>query len=328
MDWTVVAVVLAALVGVGLVGAVVAWRFHRNVMTNYLGVVARIFQEKPLFQIPYGQPQPDAEETLIPAEGVDGLRGCYLKALAPGPRKGVILFGLEFGSNRWSCVPYCGFLREAGYDVFACETRGQGQTKTINGYDPLQWVTEFEVADYRAILGYLKGRTDADPRGVGLFGLSKGGSAGLLVAAEDPFVRCCVTDGAFGTLTTMIPYMSQWVMIYTKRKWFARWLPPWYLRIVAKDTLRQVEVERKVKYPSLAAAMGRISPRPLFMIHGGADTYIKPDMARRLFDEARAPKELWVVEKAKHNQAFHLAAEEYKRRVREFFDRHLAGAAP
>jgi fermentation-respiration switch protein FrsA (DUF1100 family) len=61
------------------------------------------------------------------------------------------------------------------------------------------------------------------------------------------------------------------------------------------------------------------------MIHGGADTYIKPEMARKLFDRAREPKEFWLVEGARHNQAFHLANAEYQRRVREFFDRHLAG---
>ena len=30
----------------------------------------------------------------------------------------------------------------------------------------------------------------ADPRGVGLFGISKGGSAGLIAAAKDDYVRC------------------------------------------------------------------------------------------------------------------------------------------
>ena len=49
------------------------------------------------------------------------LRGCYLQTTAS--RRGVILFGLEFGSNRWSCVPYCEHLRRAGYDVFAFEPR-------------------------------------------------------------------------------------------------------------------------------------------------------------------------------------------------------------
>ena len=61
------------------------------------------------------------------------------------PRRGVILFGLEFGSNRWSCVPYCEFLREAGYDIFALRDARPGQKPTPNGYEPLQWVTEFEV---------------------------------------------------------------------------------------------------------------------------------------------------------------------------------------
>ena len=57
----------------------------------------------------------------------------------------MILFGLEFGSNRWSCVPYCEFLREAGYDVFTFEPRDQGDSPAQPGYEPLQWVTDFEV---------------------------------------------------------------------------------------------------------------------------------------------------------------------------------------
>ena len=69
--------------------------------------------------------------------------GCYLKG--EGPRRGVILFGLEFGSNRWSCRPYCEHLLAAGYDVFAFETRGQGDSDCPPGYEPLQWVTDFEV---------------------------------------------------------------------------------------------------------------------------------------------------------------------------------------
>jgi len=54
--------------------------------------------------------------------------------------------------------------------------------------------------------------------GVGLFGLSKGAAAGVMAAADDALLRCAVTDGMFGTRTTMIPYMAQWVMIYTPRK--------------------------------------------------------------------------------------------------------------
>jgi hypothetical protein len=47
-------------------------------------------------------------------------------------------------------------------------------------------------------------------------------------------------------------------------------------------------------------------------------------MTQDLFRHAGRPKELWVVEGAKHNQALQVAGDEYKRRVTDFFDRHLA----
>jgi fermentation-respiration switch protein FrsA (DUF1100 family) len=59
------------------------------------------------------------------------------------------------------------------------------------------------------------------------------------------------------------------------------------------------------------------------MIHGEGDTYIKPEMAKALFERARGPKELWLVPNAKHNQALTAAEGEYHRRVAEFFDRNL-----
>jgi dipeptidyl aminopeptidase/acylaminoacyl peptidase len=306
-----------------LVALLGLYLLHRWIIFRYLGHVDRIFQEKPLFIIPFGKPVEGAEEVhLKTPDGVD-LCGCYLKA-AP-PRKGVILFGLEFGSNRWSCVPYTEFLVQAGYDIFAFETRGQGDSGNIPDYEPLQWVTDHEIADFRTAVEYLKRRPDADPNGIGLFGLSKGGSAGLYVAADDPYLRCFVTDGVFDSMTTMVPYMQQWCRIYTQSRIIGM-LPRCYFAYLAGLTLRRVSRQRKVHYDQLAEAMPRLSPRPLLMIHGGGDNYIKPEMAREIFDYARDPKEFWLVPKAKHNQAFHLVNEEYKRRVLEFFDRCLAGS--
>ncbi len=296
---------------------------HIHIMRDYLPLLIRIFQEKPIFIMPFGKPVPEAEDiSLTTSDGLT-LMACYLRTTKP--RKGVLLFGLEFGSNRWSCLPYCEFLREAGYDIFTFEMRGQGKSPAQPGYEPLQWVTDFEVIDFQTAIAYLKNRADKDPRGVGLFGLSKGGSVGLMVASSDEFVRCFVVDGIFACLTTMIPYMYQWVMIYTAFPWLIRFLPIWYFMYLAKAGIRQTEALRKCHYPPLEPCMSKLTPRPLLMIHGGADNYIKPNMARTLFDLARAPKEFWVVDKAKHNQSFHLAGEEYRRRVLAFFDQHLAG---
>src|SRR5438132_2938344 len=117
---------------------------------------------------------------------------CYLKATG-NQRKGEIQFGLEFGSNRWAAVPACTDLRAAGFDVFAYEPRNQGESDVQPGFDPMQWITDREVADCREAVEYLKKRPDADPRGIGLYGFSKGANAGLIVAADDPIIKCAVT---------------------------------------------------------------------------------------------------------------------------------------
>jgi fermentation-respiration switch protein FrsA (DUF1100 family) len=298
---------------------------HYYLRWRYLHLVVRIFQEKPLFIIPHGQPPADAEDVSFPSPDGKTLRGCYLKAASP--RRGVVLFGLEFGSNRWSCRSYCEHLVEAGYDVFAFETRGQGDSEPHPGYDPLHWLTEYEVADARAALAYLKARPDADPRGVGFFGISKGAGAGLFAAAADPYVRCCVTDGAFGTYTVLVPYMRQYFRIYNNNYFAQALLPSWYYGLIGLVALREIGRERNCKFLHLERALPALAPRPLLTIHGEKDTYIRGEMARALFGRAREPKEFWLVPGAKHNQALQVAGVEYRRRVLEFFNRHLADPA-
>jgi pimeloyl-ACP methyl ester carboxylesterase len=311
---------LAALVLLLLVGWI--WLYF-YINSRLYPQIIRIFQEKPLFVIPRGQPIDDAEEISFPTESGLTLRGLYLRTSAQR-RQGVILFGLEFGSNRWACVPYCQFLRDAGFDIFTFEPRNQGDSDRQPEYEPLQWVTEYELTDMRAALAYLKSRADADRHGVGFFGISRGGATGLLIGAEDRTLRCFVTDGVFATHTTMLPYMRKWITIYSNRRFIQNLVPDWYYLMFANKGLRHIEEERRCRFPHLEYQLHRLAPRPLLMIHGGADTYIKPEMARALFDRAHEPKELWLVDGAKHNQAFQVANGEYQRRVLAFFRSHLA----
>src|SRR5262249_43020239 len=157
-----------------------------------------------------------------------------------------------------------------------------------------QWVTEFEVRDFQTALAYLKQRPDTDPRGIGFFGISKGGSAGILAAARDPWVRCFATDGIFATHTTMLPYMRKWVSIYSDRKWLQNTLPNWMYSVFARACLRCVRRARGLHFPHLEQAIGLLAPRPLLMIHGSGDTYIKPAMAQALFQLAGEPREFWL----------------------------------
>ena len=131
-------------------------------------------------------------------------------------------------------------------------------------------------------------------------------------------------------MTTILPYMRQWFGIY--KSYFPEVLiPEFYYRIVSKVALCEVQRERKLPIPAPGKALRRLGSRPLLMIHGGQDKYIKPEMARTLFGLSKAApedREFWLVEGAKHNQALHVAGAEYHERVLGFFERHLATQKP
>jgi pimeloyl-ACP methyl ester carboxylesterase len=192
----------------------------------------------------------------------------------------------------------------------------------------MQWVTEYEVADYRAALTYLKNRPDADAKGIGFFGISKGACAGLIAAAADSYVRCFVTDGVFGTRTTMLPYMRKWVAIVSTRYLLQKLVPLWFYGMIADKALSRISEHRSCVFPHLEGYLAQLAPRPLLMIHGGGDTYIKPEMALSLYRRVRQPKELWVVDGAKHNQSLQVAGAEYATRLTRFFDANMVGPFP
>jgi pimeloyl-ACP methyl ester carboxylesterase len=308
--------VLPLLLVAGLVGYI-----YYFVRKNLLGQLERAFVEKPLFIIPRGEPDARAEEVRFPTADGRHLQGIYFKTDVT-PRKGVILFGIEYGSDRWSCRPYCDPLLAAGYDIFAYEPRNQGKSDAIPGYEPLQWIANCEVEDARAALAYLKTRADRDERGVGLFGVSKGANVGLALASEDPWVRCVATDGAFGLVSVMLPYMRHWIRIYNKNFLVHGLMPAWFYAHMARAGIRRVQRARKVGFFHLEERMDHLR-QPLLMIHGEADSYIKVEMARALFRRAVGPKEFWAVPGAKHNLSITVAGPEYARRVVAFFDQHL-----
>ena len=164
-------------------------------------------------------------------------------------------------------------------------------------------MTDYEVRDAKAAVAYLKSRPDADPRGVGFFGISKGAGAGLFAAARDPYVRCCVTDGVFAVYTTLVPYMRHWFRIYNNRILIQGLIPSWFFGLIGLTAVRRCRATTPLPLPASGARPAAVGSRPLLMIHGADDTYIKPEMARSLFRCASDPKELWIVEGAKHNQA-------------------------
>ncbi len=299
-----------ALVGVFLVYAAV----------RYAPIIGRIFEEKPMFLPLRLTAEPGGEDVRFSTSDGLELAGAYYGAQTPA-RVGVVVFCHEYLSNSWSFAPYTNSLRKMGYDVFTFDFRNHGSSAADPTYKPLQWVTDHELRDLQGALAYLRSRDDHDRAGFGLFGISRGGSAALLVAAEDPGVWGVITDGAFPTRGTMLAYILRWAEIYVSNRYLWRSMPIWVFKFLAWTARVRSERRLNCRFPDVERAVARLAPRPWLMIHGEKDAYIGPAIAQALFAEANDPKELWVVPRAKHNRCREMAPEAYAERVSGFLRR-------
>jgi fermentation-respiration switch protein FrsA (DUF1100 family) len=66
--------------------------------------------------------------------------------------------------------------------------------------------------------------------------------------------------------------------------------------------------------------IGKISPRPVYIIQGMSDTMVPLQSAQQLFNAAGEPRYLWTEEKAYHLNMFAKYPKEYEERVIGFFN--------
>jgi len=79
----------------------------------------------------------------------------------------------------------------------------------------------------------------------------------------------------------------------------------------------------KVPYDNLGR-IGYITV-PVLIIHGINDEIIPVDMARRVFEAAPEPKELYIIPGAHHNDTYLVGGLEYVKRLRAFIDKSATG---
>ncbi len=308
--------------------AVAAGVFFAVAAIAYLAVkytpkIVRIFEDRPVFMPLRVEPIETGELVGFPADDGVRLSGSYFKTRTR-ERVGVLVYCHEFLSDRYSYRPYVDRLRDAGFDVFTFDFRNHGESETQPDYEPLQWVSNREQADLSGALRYLRSRGDRDPAGFGLFGVSRGGTAALFAAAAEPDVWGVITDGAFPTRGTMVHYIERWAEIYVRSERYLSLIPRWVFEILAWITRRESERRRGCRFLNVESAVSRLAPRPWLMIHGERDVYIGPEVARSLFSYGNGPRELWLVNDAKHNRCLERNPAAYAARLSLF----LANYAP
>ena len=290
----------------------------------YAPLAARILGEPPLLVPESGRPCWDGEEVCLKTP--DGVRlvGTYLPART-ARRQGVVVFCHELYGDRWAVGTYLKGVRNRGFDVFTFDFRNHGESDATPTYQPTPWVTESELTDLRTVLDYVCSRDDADPRGVALMGVSRGGTAAFCVAADDPRVRAVVVDGLVPTERLQVYYARRFLRVYTRSSWLYNLLPDMSFRPIGAIARKTVQRKRGCRFVSVDQAARRLQ-RPVLFIHGRLDPFVPIAVAREVADLVPRQVRFWTVRGAKHNAAVKVQTRGYRRRLVRFLERHLGDA--
>lgn len=286
-------------------------------VARYVPIITNLFMNVTIRRVQDGDERSRGEDVSF--ETADGVR--LVGTLGP-PRdfRGstpVVVFCHEFTSNRHSAVKYARFLEQAGFRVFTFDFRGHGDSDCPGGYAPRQWVTQYELADLRAALSYLRSRDDVRGSRVALFGVSRGAAVAIVAASNDPDVACVACDGAFSTSHTLKSYMRRWAPIFVERHVLVLSRLEWVLSLFRWAGTKLAEHRLGVRFVQLSAALRNLK-QPILMIHGHEDGYVEVQQVKLLTELVGAPKELWIVPGADHNRAVEVAPSEYRQRLVRF----------
>ena len=237
-------------------------------------------------------------------QSADGLRisGWWLPHASP---KGVVIGCHGHGGRKDEMLGIGTNCWRAGYSVLLFDFRGRGES------DPWpQTLISREVDDLRAAIAFARARAPEAP--LGLVGFSMGGAVSLLAAAEEPGVAAVVADSAFTSGRDVVAHGVRSVLR----------VPP-EMFVLAADELAQRRHGYRFSSARPIEAVSRIAPRPVFIVHGDADTTVPVAHAHRLYEAAGEPRTLWIVPGAEHCGAYFADRPEYCRRVIAFFDQYL-----
>jgi hypothetical protein len=213
-------------------------------------------------------------------ESGDGvhLHGWFLPAQAPA--QGTIFFLHGNAENISTHIGAVYWLPNQHFNVFIFDYRGYGFSE---GAPSLPGA----IADVESAFKWLLARKDIDPKRIVVFGQSLGGSLATYFTATTPHrssIRALVIESAFSSYRDI-----------AREKLASFWLT-WPLQYPLSWTVEDDASPIRV--------IGKVSPIPLLVIHGDADSIVPIVHGRRLYDAAGEPKEFWTVAGGNHIDAF------------------------
>ena len=243
-----------------------------------------------------------AEAVTLPVSQGGAVRGWLVRGT---PGKGVILLLHGVRSNRTQMLGRASFLKAAGYSSLLIDLPAHGESSGERITFGMR-----EAKGVNAALAYLRRELAGEP--VGVIGVSLGG-ASLVFAHARPAPQAVVLESVYPTITEAVANRLS-MRLGASGEYLAPlllWQLPLRLDFSADD-LKPIDG---------VAGLGA----PLLVASGALDQQTTIAETRRLFDAAAAPKDLWEVPGAAHQDLHAFKPVEYERRILGFFERTLHG---
>lgn len=213
---------------------------------------------------------------------------------AAGAARGTVVHCHGNGGNLTGHFEFIRWLPGAGWNVLCFDYQGYGRSEG-------KPTREGTILDGHGAVDYVQGRADVDGDRIVVFGQSLGGAVGVVVAAEREDIRGIAVDSAFHSYRAMVKAVCRQV-------WYTWGLAGLISRYLISDVAEPVDV------------VAAISPRPIYIFHGTADTIVPPGMSEKLFEAAEEPKELYLADGVDHTATLEEIPAARDRLV-AFFDR-------
>lgn len=280
-----------------------------------------IIENVPTFAAVPTPPEPEHEVfTIQTVDGID-LQACLYEP--DGAPRGVIVFCPELNGNHWTALNYAPALVKAGFVLLSFDFRNQGASGRKAGYEPIHWVTEFELTDLDAVLAYASESERLRDLPLGIVGISRGGSAALIAACRHSRIRAVATDSGYSTMSLIRNFMDRFSRFVVPDWIFSR-LPRWHIGLVLRQALERSERRRDCRYIHLEKESARLpAGTATLLISGNRDSYVTPNVTRELARVLGREHSVSIFAKARHNKSRMRSPEDYDRMLVEHFEQAL-----
>lgn len=261
----------------------------------------------------------------------DGLGGQVVVFRSSARPVGVVLFLPELDGTAHSAPLYCQPLVDAGFAVVGVEFSSAAATSADQSCEvpqlpaPIHWTSEADLQHVEAALAFVGRHPDLGSLPLGVFGVSRGGTAALATAARHPEIQAVVTDSGYSSMGLTRSFIDRFGRQLIP-EWLFERLPGWHIRKALWAAFRLSERARGVRYVHIEREPAMTSA-PTLLIRGSRDSYVTAQATEQLA-ACLHRSTIWTVQRAKHNRPRLVAAEEYRRRTVDHFESALNVSRP